>query len=138
MLAANSLKPGSVWLNPLMKLRKISPMKETEKFKPYSVDTWETSGWTRKQLLFSAVNGDSTHVMTVQGGTFLTKTDNTVKTMTAIDMGEGEKPKYEWIDIPWADRLKPENIKKVVKFRKWTIDLNPVGYRKSEHYGISL
>ena len=28
MLAANSLKPGRVWLNPLMKLRKISPMKE--------------------------------------------------------------------------------------------------------------
>ncbi len=109
---------------------KIAPMKETEKFKPYSVDTWETSGWTRKLLLFSAVDGDNTHVMTAQGGTFLSKPDNTVKTMTAIDMGEGEKPKYEWIEIPWADRLKPENIKKVVKFKKWTIDLNPMGYRK--------
>lgn len=105
---------------------KIAAIPETDKFKPYSDDMYDT-GWEMKRLFFSAVNGDNRHMMTIQGGNYPNKSDYKVKTLTPVE-GDAKK-KYDWIEIPWKDRLLAANVKKVASFRKFTIDLNPYGYR---------
>ena len=106
---------------------KIAAIPESDKFKPYTDNVYDT-GWEMKKLFFNAINGDNRHMMTIQGGTYPNRKDYTIKTLTPVE-DESSKKKYDWIEIPWKERLKSENVKKVATFRRLTIDLNPYGYK---------
>lgn len=106
---------------------KISP--ETDKFKPFEEKKFD-SGWDMCRLFFNVFEGDNRHMMTIQGGYFPDKKDYSIKTIGASTVDDaGNKVKGGMVEIKWADRLKPENIKKVADFRKFVIDVEIPGRR---------
>lgn len=101
--------------------------KETEKFKPYQERTFD-SGWANRTLMFTAICGDNTHFLTIQGGTFPNKKD--YKVMTFGPNGRDDNGNFipgNKIEIPWAKRNAKENIEKVAQNRRFVVDLEEKG-----------
>lgn len=110
---------------------KLRINQKTEKFNPYSTDEFN-SGWTRRQLLFSGVNGNNRQNFTLSGGYFLNNDKYTIKTFSPSGQDEaGNRIKSEMIEIPWKERLLQSSIDKVADFRKISIDLNEYGYLRN-------
>lgn len=102
--------------------------KESESFKPYKVDTYQT-GWVSNRLLFNVIAGDNRHMLESKGGYFK---DGNGKVFTFAKGGkdsDGNKVKGEKLEIPWKDRFKLENIEKVAEFKKFVVDLEEPGKR---------
>lgn len=102
--------------------------KESDKFKPYKVTTYE-SGWIANELTFNAIAGDNRHMLKLKGGYFK---DGHGKVFTLAKSGKsdsGEKIKGEKLQIPWKDRFKPEVVANVAEFKKFVIDIEEYGKR---------
>lgn len=107
---------------------KISIGKETEKFKPYSENHYD-SGWVKRKLMFNATCGDNNHLLTVDDGCW-EDGHGDVYTFSKNTVDEsGEKKKGESIKIPFKDRLTSPRISEVAEFKKFVFDLEKPGRR---------
>lgn len=102
---------------------KISPCKETDKFKPLSVMKFN-SGWAKKVIKFNAICGDNRHLIeSVSLYNDKNLNDMVIKTKAKAAVSDsGEKSKSENIEIAFADRMKSDTISKVAEFRKFVVD----------------
>ena len=102
---------------------KISPCKETEKFKPYS-ETKFDSGWAKKQIKFNFICDTNRHLLEASS-LYDSKNLDKMKIYTfskGTTSDSGEKLKGEKMEIPFKDRTKPEIIEKVAEFKKFVVD----------------
>ena len=102
---------------------KISPCKETDKFKPYS-ETKFDSGWAKKQIKFNIVCDTNRHLLEVSS-LYDSKNTDKMKIYTfskGTTSDSGEKVKGEKMEISFKDRTKPEIIEKVAEFKKFVVD----------------
>lgn len=110
---------------------KLSILKETEKFKPWTEKTYD-SGWVKRRLLFNVTCGDNRHMLSVDDGSF-EDGHGDVYTFTKATVDEsGNKKKGESITIPFRDRLTSPKIAEVAEFKKYIFDLEKPGRR----YGL--
>lgn len=102
---------------------KISPCKETDKFKPYS-ETKFDSGWAKKQIKFNIVCDTNRHLLEVSS-LYDSKNTDKMKIYTfskGTTSDSGEKVKGEKMEVSFKDRTKPEIIEKVAEFKKFVVD----------------
>lgn len=99
---------------------KIVPIKDTDKFKGYT-ETIFDSGWMIQRLRFNLVAGDNRHLIEISAGRW--KDENKNSEVYTFD-SDGNK-----IQIPWADRLEEETIKRVAGYRLYTIDTDTYTHR---------
>ena len=107
---------------------KLSIGKESEKFKPYKVTTYD-SGWANKELLFNVIAGDNRHMLKIKGGYYSDGNGKVFSFSKAGKSDTGEKIKGEKLEISWKDRFKPEILENVAEFKKCVIDLEEYGRR---------
>ena len=100
---------------------KISPVKETEKFKPIERKTFESSKWTNTNVRFNVISGTNRIMCSVQGGKWSDDSRNVVKTFGQVPDDGGKRP---MIDIAWDKRFDDEEIEKVAGFRRLVVDLD--------------
>ena len=101
---------------------KLSMPKETDSFKPYSEQKFE-SGWVRRRLVFNVVSGDNRHSLTVDAGSFADGHGDIYTFSKGYTDDSGNKVKGETLIIPFKDRLTSPKIVEVAEFRKYIIDL---------------
>lgn len=102
---------------------KISLPKDSEKFHPFEVKNYPTSGWTNKTIRFNAICGDNRHMLQVKAGAFADgHGDIYTFTKGSID-SDGKKIKGESIQIPFKDRLTSDKIPEIADFKKFVFDL---------------
>lgn len=107
---------------------KLKAVKDTEKFKGYE-DKSYPSGWISRRLRFNAICGTNSHLLSVDGGKFEDE-HNVIYTFSKGSIDEdGNRVKGENIQIPFKDRLKPENVAQVAEFRKFIFDSEEPGRR---------
>lgn len=112
-------------------LGKLSIGKETDKFKPFTENKYE-SGWVRRQLLFNVTCGDNRHMLTIQKGAF---PDGEIYTFSkgSVD-ADGKKTKGEVLKIPFKERLTSPHLAEVAEYKKFIFDLEKPGRRyKLQH-----
>ena len=107
---------------------KLSIGKESEKFKPYTTETYP-SGWVNNKLLFNVIAGDNRHMLESKGGYFANGEGKIYSFSKAGKDNEGNEIKGEKIEIAWKNRFKPEEIANVAEFKKFVIDLEEPGRR---------
>lgn len=100
---------------------KISPIKETEKFKPIDRNTYESSKWTNTNVRFNVISNTNRIMCMTQGGKYIDDAKNIVKTFGKDPDANGKRP---MIEIPWAKRLDQDQIDKVAGFRHFVVDLD--------------
>ena len=94
---------------------------ETDKFKPYKKETYD-SGWTKEQLMVIAKTDVSSVLLTVGGGYYSNK-DYKIKTYSKNEKKEdGSIIKGGKLEIPWGDRQKKYALDKVADFKKVVFD----------------
>ena len=109
-------------------LGKLSLSKETEKFKPYSTNVYE-SGWKKTTLKFNAICGDNRHVLQIDAGCW-NDGHGDIYTFTKATVDEnGKKTKGQSIIIPFKDRLTSKRLEEVADFKKFVFDLEEPGRR---------
>lgn len=107
---------------------KLSIPKETDKFKPYKKEKYD-SGWIKEQLMITAKTDDSSVLLTLEGGYF-DKKDHKITLMGKDnEKSDGTIVKGNKLEIPWSDRKKTAVIDKVADFAKVTFDLSSNGER---------
>jgi hypothetical protein len=107
---------------------KLTISKESEKFKPYKLTTYD-SGWANKELIFNAIAGDNRHMLKIKGGYHTNGKGKVYSFSKAGKSDTGEKIKGEKLEIAWGDRFKPEVVENVAEFKKCVIDLEEYGRR---------
>lgn len=100
---------------------KISPMKETEKFKPINRNTYESSKWTNTTVRFNVISNTNRIMCMTQGGKYIDDAKNIVKTYGKDPDANGKRP---MIEIPWEKRFDQDQIDKVAGFRHFVVDLD--------------
>lgn len=117
---------------------KISLPKESDKFHPYT-DTVYDSGWEKKRLMFNAICGDNSHLITIDAGAFADG-HGEVYTFTKNSIGDdGNKVKGELIKIPFKERFTSKLLPEVAEFKKFVIDLEQQGRRyKLENFSEKI
>lgn len=107
---------------------KLSLSKETDKFKPYSVNVYD-SGWKKTTLKFNAICGDNRHVLQVDAGCW-NDGHGDIYTFTKATVDEsGNKTKGQSITIPFKERLTSKRLPEVADFKKFVFDLEEHGRR---------
>lgn len=107
---------------------KLNISKETDKFKPYSENHYD-SGWVKRRLLFNAVCGDNRHMLAVDDGCW-EDGHGEVYTFSKSSVTEsGEKKNGELLKIPFKERLTSTKIAEVAEFKKFIFDLEKPGRR---------
>lgn len=102
--------------------------KETDKFSPYSENTYD-SGWVKRRLLFNVISGDNRHTLTVEGGSYKDGRGD-VYLFSKPSIGEnGAKVKGEKFKIPFKERLTSPRLVEVAEFKKFVFDLEKPGRR---------
>lgn len=101
---------------------KIVPCKETESFKPYNVQKFD-SGWVKTSIRFNVVCNTNRHFLEVS---VLTPPNINTATIYTYERGEkkedGTQGEGKNIQVSYADRLKPEIVSKVAHFKKFIVD----------------
>lgn len=100
---------------------KISPIKETEKFKPINRNTYESSKWTNTTVRFNVISNTNRIMCMTQGGKWIDDAKNVVKTFGKDPDDKGKRP---MIEIPWAKRFDQDQIDKTAGFRHFVVDLD--------------
>lgn len=100
---------------------KISPIKETEKFKPINRNTYESSKWTNTTVRFNVISNTNRIMCMTQGGKWVDDAKNVVKTFGKDPDANGKRP---MIEIPWANRFDQDQIDKTAGFRHFVVDLD--------------
>jgi len=101
---------------------KLSMPKETDNFKPYSEQTYD-SGWVKRRLVFNAICGDNRHSLTVDAGAYADGHGDVYTFTKSYTDDNGNKVNGETIQIPFKERLTSPKIAEVAEFRKFVIDL---------------
>jgi hypothetical protein len=96
----------------------IKGIKETDKFKPYEVKTFD-SKWQTHTYKFNAISGTNRFMLTISGGKWEDDSKNQIYTFKKAEAGK----KAEKMTVKWADRRKPEVINSVSGFRVYTCNL---------------
>lgn len=109
-------------------LGKLSIAKETEKFKPYSENVYD-SGWKKTSLKFNAVCGDNRHMLQVDAGCFADGHGDIYVFSKGTVNEDGSKNKGESFTIPFKDRLTSKKLADVAEFKKFVFDLEEPGRR---------
>ena len=108
---------------------KIALGKETEKFKPIEVRTFD-SGWTNTTLRFNCISDTNRVLCLSQGGKWKDDKKNSIKTFSKTVKDEnGNVIKGENITIPWDQRFDKEQIGRVAGFKKFVCDLGDLKTR---------
>ena len=106
---------------------RLSMPRETEKFHPFTEQTYEKSGWKRKVLNFNVQSDTNSHLLQIAGGCFA---DGHGMIYTQKEVQEDGKRRTENIQIPFKDRLKKSSLDEVASSRKFVLDLEIPGRRK--------
>lgn len=109
-------------------LGKLSIAKETEKFKPYSENVYD-SGWKKTSLRFNAVCGDNRHMLQVDAGCWADGHGDIYTFSKATVNEDGSKKKGESFTIPFKDRLTSKKLADVAEFKKFVFDTEEPGRR---------
>lgn len=109
-------------------LGKISIGKETEKFKPYSENVYD-SGWKKTSLKFNTVCGDNRHMLQVESGSWSDGHGDIYTFSKATVKEDGTKEKGKSFTIPFKDRLTSKKLADVAEFKKFVFDLEEPGRR---------
>jgi len=109
-------------------LGKLSIAKETEKFKPYSENVYD-SGWKKTSLKFNAVCGDNRHMLQVDAGCWADGHGDIYTFSKATVNEDGSKKKGESFTIPFKDRLTSKKLADVAEFKKFVFDTEEPGRR---------
>lgn len=104
---------------------KLSIGKETDTFKPYSEQKFQ-SGWTSRTLNFNCLSGDNRFRMQVRGGH---QTDINKDDFVYVFTKRNDSEKGETIRLDFKDRLKFKDMNLVPDYRKYIIDLEVPGRR---------
>lgn len=117
---------------------KISMPKESDKFHPYT-DTVYDSGWEKKRLLFNAICGDNSHLLSVEAGAYADGHGDVFSfTKGTIDK-DGKKVKGESVKIPFKDRLTSKLLPEIAEFKKFVVDLEKPSRRyKLENFAEKI
>jgi hypothetical protein len=107
---------------------KLSIGKESEKFKPYAVNT-SAKGWTTHRLLFNVLAGDNRHMLEVSGGYMKDGSGKIYSFSKSGTDDNGARVKGEKLEIAWKDRFDPEIVDNVAEFKKFVVDLEEYGRR---------
>lgn len=99
----------------------ISPIKETEKFKPINRNTYDSSKWTNTTVRFNVISNTNRIMCMTQGGKYIDDSKNIVKTFGKEPDAKGKRP---MIDIPWDKRFDQDQIDKTAGFRHFVVDLD--------------
>lgn len=101
-------------VNTFQFIGKIQAIKATDKFSPVEKKTYD-SGWTNTTVKFNCISGTNRIMCLVQGGRWADDKKN-----GPISTLDKEK---DVIEIPWAHRFEQSEIDKVIKFKRFIIDL---------------
>ena len=96
----------------------IKGIKETDKFKPYDIKTFD-SGWQTHTYKFNVISGANRFMVTISGGKWTDDSKNQIFTFSKAEPGK----KAEKLTVKWTDRRKPEIISKVSGFKIYTCNL---------------
>lgn len=109
-------------------LGKISIGKESEKFKPFTENVYD-SGWKKTSLKFNTVCGDNRHMLQVDSGAWADGHGDIYTFSKATVNEDGSKKKGESFTIPFKDRLTSKKLADVAEFKKFVFDLEEPGRR---------
>lgn len=109
---------------------KLFSYKQSDKFKPYEENTYD-SGWVNRSYKFGIMCGNDRHMMVIKGGKWKDDNKMTVKTFTKplYDDNNNLIAQSESLTIPWDKRFDKEQIMKVAEYRKFIVDLEVPGRR---------
>lgn len=108
---------------------KIQAIKATDKFTPVEKKIYD-SGWTNATVKFSCVSGTNRIMCLVQGGKWENDSKNgPIKTINR----DGDV-----IEVPWARRHEQSEIDKVIKYRKFIVDLADSNKRNRLKYALKV
>ena len=96
----------------------IKGIKETDKFKPYDIKTFD-SGWQTHTYKFNVISGTNRFMVAINGGKWKDNSKNQIYTYSKAESGK----KSEKLTVKWEDRRKPEIISKVSGFKIYTCNL---------------
>lgn len=97
--------------------------KETDNFKPYSEQKYE-SGWIKRKLVFNVISGDNRHFLTINAGSFEDENKGFIYTFSKASVDDnGNKKKGESIVIPFKERLTSPKLAEVAEWKKFIVDL---------------
>lgn len=117
---------------------KIASCKESDKFKPYTNGKLnETSAWSKNSIKFNVICGTNRHL--VESQCLYPNDINSASIRTFSKGGEnpdGTRTKGEVIDVAYADRNKPDVIANVASFKKFVVDTEVAGRRRSLEFAI--
>ncbi len=106
----------------------LQPMKETEKFKPYIEQSYD-SGWVSRRLKFNVICNTNKHVLSIDGGSFSDgHGDIYVIGKNTID-DNGKIIKGETFKIPFNERFTSKRVEEVAEFKKLIFDTEEYGRR---------
>jgi hypothetical protein len=107
---------------------KISPIKDTDKFKGYEEKVFDKSGWMTQKLRFNFIAGTNRHLVEINAGKFKDdKKNSVVYTYSKAEEGKKSEP----IQIKWDKRNDPSEIEKVAGSRIFTVDTDTYQNRKA-------
>lgn len=102
----------------------LRPIKDSEKWKGYSVTNYD-SGWMAEKLRFNVVAGSNRHLVEINAGRWQDENKNMIYGFTKAEEGK----KSEAFQIPWSKRNDPEMIEKMAGWRIFTVDLDTLSHR---------
>jgi hypothetical protein len=106
---------------------KLGIPQETEKFKPYTKDKYE-SGWIKETLRVTAKTDESSVLLNFEGG-YYEKAFKITTYGNGTKKADGSFVKGEKIEVAWEDRKKKSILDKVSNNAKITFDLSSNGER---------
>lgn len=104
----------------------LKPIKDTEKFKGFSVTNYD-SGWMTEKLRFNVVAGDNRHMVEINAGRWQKEDKNVIYAFSKASGTEKSKP----IQIPWSKRNDPDVIDSVAGWKLYTVDTDTFSHRKA-------
>lgn len=108
---------------------KISPVKDTEKFKAFDEKTYD-SGWTTREFKFNMVCGTNRHLISIKDGTWKDEKKGKIYTYSKATVdNDGNKKDGEKLEIPFSKRFDENYVAKVAEYRKFIVDLELPGKR---------
>lgn len=97
--------------------------KETEKFKPYTKETFG-SGWTKEKLMLNVKSDDSSMLVTLEDGYFSQTGYKIKKKGIGTKKEDGTFEKGSDLEIAWKDRLNKSVVDKVANYQKYILDFS--------------
>ena len=97
--------------------------KETEKFKPYTKNTYD-SGWVKEELKLNVKANESSEMISIADGYFDKKGYTFGRKGAKIKQEDGSFKETPDLKIAWEDRKSKTIIDKVASYQKYVLDLS--------------